>query len=73
MNRYSYQDLRKAAVAPGATQAEINALGAWMQEYGSAFWNGEIFDIGGGRLLRPVYSAIENENGGYDITGWEVF
>ena len=44
INYYSYQELRAAATAPGATQADIDALGEWFNRYGERYWNGECYD-----------------------------
>lgn len=32
----SYAELRAAAVAPGATAADIDTLGAWFEQYGAS-------------------------------------
>ena len=37
-------------------------------------WNGEVYTVkvkGGEVVYRPVYSEEENDNGGYDIIGFE--
>lgn len=33
-------------------------------------WNGEEYETENG-IFRPVYAAEENENGGFDIVGFE--
>ena len=73
MNRYSYQELREAALSPAATQENINALGEWFERYGHEnpdFWNGEYWDADDGMRLFPVYTDPD-EYGDSDIIGYE--
>lgn len=42
-NAYSFAELHAAATASGATQEDIDTLGAWCAEYGDC-WNGECYD-----------------------------
>lgn len=67
-SRYSYVELREAALKPGAKQIDIDTLGAWFSVYGQRNWNGEVFDVDGANL-RPVYSYDE-EADLYDIVGY---
>ena len=67
-NRYSYKELLKTATAAGATQEDIDTLGAWFEEYGTEYWNGEYCDADGARLF-PVYK--ENEDGEFEVAGYE--
>lgn len=79
LKRYSYKELRAAAVAAAATQDAINgaingaidALGEWMTTYGTAYWNGECFDIDDGLGLWPVYGE-PNEDGDVELIRYEI-
>lgn len=44
INYYSYEELLAAAIAPGATQDDVDALGEWFSSFGSGYWNGECYD-----------------------------
>ena len=68
-NYYDYKDLRAAAVKPGATQEDINALGEWFHLNGSDFWNGESYDADNGLRLYPVYQPIDDDDS--EIIGYE--
>ena len=50
--QYNYEELKNAALAPDATQEDINALGEWFERYGDRYWNGEYFSVEGERLYR---------------------
>ena len=39
-NRYSYEELKEAALAPGATQEDLAALADWFYSYDMRDWNG---------------------------------
>lgn len=67
MMRYSYQELKAKAIARNARQADVNALGDWLQEYGIDCWNGEYFNVEGRRLY-PIYEETSDE---FEITGYE--
>lgn len=54
-NRYSYTELKNKATAANATQEDIDTLGAWFEEYGTEYWNGECFAIDATRSLFPIY------------------
>ena len=54
MNRYNYNDLRAAATSENKTQAEIDALGEWFENYGAQYWNGEYFDADDGLKIAPI-------------------
>ena len=69
-NRYSYRELRAAALAPEAAQADIDTLGAWMEQYGTDSWNGETYDIDDGKRLRPIYKQTSDDS--FEITGYEI-
>lgn len=69
INYYSYQELRAAATAPGATQADIDALGEWFSRYGDRYWNGECYDADG-LSLYPVEKWDEEAAQG-EIVGYE--
>ena len=71
INYYSYKELRAAATAPGATQADINALGEWFNRYGDRYWNGEYYDAENDLKLYPVIEwDAEIEQG--TVTGYEL-
>ena len=71
LKRYSYKELRAAAVAAGASQDAIDALGEWMTSYGNSYWNGECFDIDDGLGLWPVYGE-PNEDGDVELIRYEI-
>lgn len=53
MNYYSYDELRAEAIRTESREA-CRALAMWLMEYDPGSWNGEYFDIDGGRMLWPV-------------------
>lgn len=67
-DRYNYAELRAKAVAPGATQADINTLGEWFFQFGSD-WNGEYYDADGGKRLYPIYKQIDEDD--FETIGYE--
>lgn len=71
MNYYSYMELRKKAMETRKDE-DIAELAAWLQQYGSRYWNGEIYDIDNGFRLRPIYKLADAELEEYDIVGWEI-
>lgn len=68
-NRYSYEDLLKAATAPDAKQIAINTLGAWFDAYGSDYWNGECYDADGMSLYPVIIWDDETDQG--EVAGYE--
>lgn len=82
VNYSSYKELHAAATAPGATQADIDALGEWFSEYGCTFWNGECYDASaadeptGTLSLYPIIKwDPETEQGevvGYTFDAWKA-
>ena len=54
--RYTYDELRAAAISPTATQEDIDAFGEWFEEFGFPYWTGEYFDADDGLRLYPIYS-----------------
>lgn len=71
LKRYSYKELRAAAVAAGASQDAIDALDEWMTSFGNSYWNGECFDIDDGLGLWPVYGE-PNEDGDVELIRYEI-
>lgn len=71
MNEYEYSEFRAAALAD-PTAENLAALGEWLQEYGVRYWNGESWDIDGGRRLRPIYGEEPDEFGGFPLLGYEI-
>lgn len=69
ISAYNYEELRAAALAPNATQDDIDALGEWFSRYGSTYWNGEYYDADG-VCVRPVYKKIDEDD--YELTGYEI-
>lgn len=69
---YEYESLRAAALAPGASQDDINRLGLWLQTFGdwSKDWNGSCWDIDDGKSLFPVYRKIDVDD--YDLVGFSL-
>lgn len=72
MTRYDFEELREKALRTGSRE-DIEALVEWLQRYDPYAWNGESWDIGRGYSLHPLYNQIPNENGDYDLLGWEIF
>lgn len=70
-NRYAYDTLRAAAIAPGATQEDINALGDWFDQYGTGYWNGKYYDADYGLRVYPVYDWDEENDVGI-LKGYEI-
>lgn len=70
MGCYDYEELRAAALASDATQADIDALGEWFQQHGMAHWNGEYFDADDGLRVYPVYRETAPDE--YELTGYEI-
>ena len=67
---YNYKALRAAAMAPGATQDDVNALGEWCQTYLSGSWNGEEYDIDDGHSIRPIFRQVLED--GWELDHWEI-
>jgi hypothetical protein len=68
---YEYEELRAAAAAPGANQADIDALGEWFNQHGSMYWNGEYYDADDGLRLYPVYKWDEELDQG-ELLRYEI-
>ena len=62
-DRYEYEAIRAAAIAPGATQGEIDRLGEWFDRYGSMYWNGEYYDADGYRVFPVIEWDDESDTG----------
>ena len=69
MGYYDYERLRAAAAAPGASQADVDALGSWFADYGTDYWNGEYYDAEGLRVY-PVYA--ETEPGEFELKKYDI-
>lgn len=67
---YDYEELAAKAMAADATQEDINALGAWFEEHGNCYWNGESFEIDSTNRLYPVYQEVEEDE--FELTGYEI-
>ena len=67
---YFYEELRAAAVAPGATKADLDALGRWFEQFGMDCWNGECWDADGGLRLYPIVEWDEELDQGTTV-GYE--
>ena len=68
MSYYSYAEL-KSAVMENASEENINALGEWFADYGTAYWNGECYDADD-FLLYPIYVEVEEDE--YEVRGYEI-
>lgn len=66
--RYEYNEIRAAAIAADATQADINKLGEWFERYGGEYWNGFYYDADGLNLY-PV--CKKNDFGDFEIISYE--
>lgn len=69
ISEYDYSDLRAKATATGATQSDIDNLGAWFERYGSTYWNGEHYDADGIEV-HPKHKQITDDE--FEITGYEI-
>lgn len=62
INYYSYEELLAAAIAPDATQEDVDALGEWCERFGHFCFNGYCWDVSspdeptGTRSLHPIYN-----------------
>lgn len=65
---YNYKSLVAAALAPNATQADIDALGEWFRAYDQRDWNGECYYVDATHRLYPIYREIGEDD--YDIVGY---
>lgn len=65
-----YQELEKAALSADATQEDINRLGKWFELYGETYWNGEYYHVTDDIRIVPI--DIEDEDGDFHRTGWEL-
>lgn len=71
-SRYAYEDLRTAAVKPGATIEERMMLLKFMWNYAQdSSWNGECYDIGGGLSLYPIDEPVSYDDG--EPFEWEAY
>ena len=71
MNRYSYEELAAKALKT-REQNDIDALGEWFANYGTPFWNGEVYYIDGTHSIRPIYKPMEGYDDQYEISGYEL-
>lgn len=69
--RYKYEELAAAALAPTATQDDLQRLADWFYNYDMRDWNGEYFEIDATHRLYPIYGE-EDVDGNVDIVGWEI-
>lgn len=69
VNPYNYKELETEAIRTESPEA-LAALGEWFQCYGSAYWNGECWNIDDDRRLFPIYE--ECDDGDFDVTGYEI-
>ncbi len=71
MSIYDYNELREKAIAPTATQKDLENLWNWFDQYGNRYWNGECYNVDG-YLLFPVYNMEPDEFDSFEITGYEL-
>lgn len=71
VNYYAYEDLAIRYYETRA-DADLKKLAEWYDNYGRMYWNGECYDAAELGHLYPVYSETENEDGDYEIIGWEM-
>ena len=65
---YDFSDLYKKAIAPDATQEDIDKLGYWMSRHGRDSWNGEYYRVDSAHELYPIYKEIDYDD--YDLIGY---
>lgn len=68
--RYEYAEARRAAIE-NPTAENLTALADWLDAYDPQAWNGEYYDLGDGKELRPIYGAPD-EYGDVEVTGYEI-
>lgn len=68
MDQYDYKRLVSAALAPNATQSDIDALGEWFHAYDQDSWNGEYYHVDATHQLYPIYREVGYDD--YDIVGY---
>lgn len=73
MTIYDYQELKEKALSTDTTQADINNLGEWFEQYGNKYWNGEYYSVDNNRLY-PIYQRIDDDEleEQYEIVGYEI-
>ena len=67
---YEYKELFERAIAPEATEADINKLGEWYERWGSRYWNGEFYDLDGRLRLYPIYKEVAEDE--FEVTRYEI-
>lgn len=72
MTRYDFEELRQKALDTESRE-DLEALADWLRTYDPQAWNGEVWDLGHGHELRPIYSQGPNENDGYDVIGYTIW
>lgn len=65
---YDFSDLHKKAIAPGATQEDIDKLGYWMSRHGRDSWNGEYYSVDSTHELYPIYKEVGYDD--YELIGY---
>lgn len=65
---YNYKSLVAAALAPNATQPDIDALGEWFRAYDQRDWNGEFYAVDAAHHLYPISREVGEDD--YDIVGY---
>ncbi len=68
MDIYDYNKLSGKALAPDATQEDINSLGEWFRCYGMDYWNGEYFSVDRGCCLYPIMQEVGYDD--YNVVGY---
>lgn len=68
MDIYDYSELAQKALAPDATQEDINNLGEWFSRYGMDCWNGEYYSVDRGCSLYPVMQEVGYDD--YKVIGY---
>lgn len=68
-NRCSYSELLAAATAPAAKQIDVDTLGAWFEQYGNTYWNGEYYDANGVEIW-PVYKEVSGDE--FELSGYRI-
>ena len=65
------EEAHRNALADGATQADINALGRWLTRYGDYCWNSESYLVDPNTYLYPVYLSIgDDDSDDIRYIGW---
>lgn len=72
INEYNFKEIEERAFTEKTAEA-VADLGEWYERYGRMFWNGEHYTGKyNGYEYRLVPEYKEDEDGNFEIVGWEI-